>query len=79
MSAEHCFDYFRSCGDVFEALIAEMPRALQEKLRHRLRDLAVKQAEEGELQASYFSRVVSGEKPAAPQPAKRAHLRLVVK
>jgi hypothetical protein len=76
---EHCHDYWESCGGAIQAIIAEMPDSIQERIRQRLRDLAARQAKDGEIHASYFSRMVSGEKPPVPQQIKRRrdHLRLV--
>jgi hypothetical protein len=77
--SDHCYDYFEGCGGVLEAFLAEMPTRIQDRIRDRLRALAEVQAESGDIHASEFSRLVSGQPPAPPQQVKRRrdHLRLV--
>jgi hypothetical protein len=73
-----CFSYWEPCSSVFEAFLSEMPARIQDKIRDRLRALAEVQAENGDIHASHFARVVSGEELAVPkQDKRRAHLRLV--
>jgi hypothetical protein len=80
MSAEQYYDYWESCGAALEAIIHALPPDMQRKIRAKLQARAVVQADNGELRASNFSRMLSGvDPPVAPQQAKRRrdHLRLL--
>jgi hypothetical protein len=81
LSAEQTYDYWESCGAAFEAIICALPPDIQGKICAQLQARAVVQADNGELRASYFSRMLTGEEPpVAPQQQikrRRDHLRLV--
>jgi hypothetical protein len=78
---EQVYDYWESCGAALEAIIHALPPDTQRKIRAQLQARAAVQADNGEVRASYFSRMLSGEEPpVAPQQQikrRRDHLRLV--
>jgi hypothetical protein len=81
LNAERYYDFWESCGGALEAIIHALPPDVQGEIRARLQARAVVQADNGELRASNFSRMLSGEDPpVAPQQQtkrRRDHLRLV--
>jgi hypothetical protein len=54
-----------------DIIIGVLPLELQKKIVERLQDLAVVQADRGDMVASYFSRALSGE-PYPEEPTKPA-------
>jgi hypothetical protein len=78
MSTEQLYDYWEATGSAFEAIICALPTDTQWKIRAQLQARAVVQADNGEVRASYFSRMLSGEEPPVPKQDRRPKLRLVV-
>jgi len=79
MTLEQYYDFWEATGGALEAIIHALPPDTQRKIRARLQARAVVQADNGELRASNFSRMLSGEDPPVPKQVKRRrdHLRLV--
>jgi hypothetical protein len=79
MTVEQYYDYWEAAGAALEAIIHALPPDIQGEIRARLQARAVVQADNGELRASNFSRMLSGEDPPVRKQVKRRrdHLRLV--
>jgi hypothetical protein len=64
-------NWFSPTADAIRTVIDCLPADVQQKVFDRLQLLARVQADRGELQASYFTRAVSGEPLPEPKPKPR--------
>jgi hypothetical protein len=68
-------NWWEPAAGAMRVIIDSLPRKTQQRIVEQLQLLAQVQADKGELQASYFSRMLSGE--PYPQPKPKPNLKIV--